>query len=163
MASRHSRRCIGLPDRVEIDSKEVARAFSKECGETTAMDLPCSECSKIPRRLRELEDLARLEFSLYMRASSSIYSLVDLSLKYHIPKKAQMLTRNIANFVFFFHQVATVACSYAQNLPQTTVLRHSSSQFPHARGGRHGSYRITEPLDTAQRRHLSCATSNEMS
>ncbi|KAJ6584060.1 hypothetical protein DFH09DRAFT_1028949 [Mycena vulgaris] len=44
--------------RVEIDSNEVTRAFSKECIGTTTTELPCAECTKIPRRLLELEDLA---------------------------------------------------------------------------------------------------------
>lgn len=43
--------------RVEIDSRGVTRAFSKECTEITTTDI-CSECSKIPRRLLELEELA---------------------------------------------------------------------------------------------------------
>lgn len=44
--------------RVEIDAHEATRAFSKECRGTTTTELPCSECTKIPRRLLELEDLA---------------------------------------------------------------------------------------------------------
>ncbi|KAJ7502218.1 hypothetical protein B0H11DRAFT_1989903, partial [Mycena galericulata] len=44
--------------RIEIDSSEVTRAFSKECCGTTTTDVPCTECGKIPRRLLELEDLA---------------------------------------------------------------------------------------------------------
>ncbi|KAJ7046130.1 hypothetical protein C8F04DRAFT_1206173 [Mycena alexandri] len=43
--------------RVEIDSTEVTRAFSKKCvGSTDAT--ACAECQKIPRRIGELKDLA---------------------------------------------------------------------------------------------------------
>ncbi|KAJ7089456.1 hypothetical protein C8R44DRAFT_892411 [Mycena epipterygia] len=40
--------------RVEIDSGGVTRAFSKECTGITVTDV-CSECTKIPRRLLELQ------------------------------------------------------------------------------------------------------------
>jgi hypothetical protein len=43
--------------RIEIDSSEVTRAFSKTCTGTTSGDT-CSDCSKIPGRLGELKELA---------------------------------------------------------------------------------------------------------
>jgi hypothetical protein len=42
---------------IEIDSVEVTRAFSKVCTGTASSET-CSNCSKIPRRLGELKELA---------------------------------------------------------------------------------------------------------
>jgi hypothetical protein len=44
--------------RVEVDSEENTRGFSKECTCSTSSGLPCSNCAEIPARILELKDLA---------------------------------------------------------------------------------------------------------
>ncbi|KAJ7748841.1 hypothetical protein B0H14DRAFT_2636447 [Mycena olivaceomarginata] len=44
--------------RIEVDSEENTRGFSKECTRSTSSGLPCSNCAEIPARILELKDLA---------------------------------------------------------------------------------------------------------